>query len=154
MFDPTERLHFYFKIILVFYNSSCNQVLLSSLNGSLHTVIHIRNKSENMSNKIDYRTKVKLYIPSTLNTDYLLCHTQLIVCAVKGCDTFGPEHIWSLDIWSPTIGPSGQTVPNQFSPHGQMVPKNLVPMDKWSPKIRSPWTNGPQPIWSPWKNGP
>ena len=63
IFDPTERLHFYFKIILVFYNSSCNQVLLSSLNGSLHTVIHIRNKSENMSNKIDYRTKVKLYTP-------------------------------------------------------------------------------------------
>ena len=25
----------------------------------------------------------KLYIPSTLNTDYLLWHTQLIVCAVK-----------------------------------------------------------------------
>ena len=25
----------------------------------------------------------KLYIPSTLNTDYLLMHTQLIVCIVK-----------------------------------------------------------------------
>ena len=55
-----------------------------------------------------------------------------------GCDAFGPKRIWSLDIWSLTIGPqligtSGQTVPNQFSPHGQMVPKNLVPMDKWSP---------------------
>jgi hypothetical protein len=55
-----------------------------------------------------------------------------------GCDTFGPKHIWSLDIWSPTIGPqligpSGQMVPNQFCPHGQMVPKNLVPLDKWSP---------------------
>ena len=25
----------------------------------------------------------KLYIPNTLNTDYLLWHTQLIVCAVK-----------------------------------------------------------------------
>ena len=54
-----------------------------------------------------------------------------------GCDTFGPKHIWSADIWSPTIGPqligpSGQTVPNQFSPHGQMVPKNSVSMDKWS----------------------
>ena len=47
-----------------------------------------------------------------------------------GCDTFGPKPIWSPDIWSPTfvpqlIGPSGQTVPNQFSPHGQMVPKNV-----------------------------
>ena len=30
------------------------------------------------------------------------------------------------------IGPSGQTVPNQFVPHGQMVSKSLVPMDKWS----------------------
>ena len=54
-----------------------------------------------------------------------------------GCDPFGPKRIWSSDIWSPTmgpqlIGPSGQTVPNQFGPHGQMVPKNLVPMDKWS----------------------
>ena len=27
--------------------------------------------------------KAKLYIPSTLNTDYLLWHTQLIVCAVR-----------------------------------------------------------------------
>ena len=30
------------------------------------------------------------------------------------------------------IGPSGQTVPNQFGPHRQMVPKNLDPLDKWS----------------------
>ena len=34
---------------------------------------------------------------------------------------------------SQLIGPSGQTVPNQFGPHGQMVPQNLFPMDKWSP---------------------
>ena len=27
--------------------------------------------------------ETKIYIPSTLNTDYLLWHTQLIVCAVK-----------------------------------------------------------------------
>ena len=27
--------------------------------------------------------EAKLYIPSTLNTDYLLWHTQLIVCAVR-----------------------------------------------------------------------
>ena len=27
--------------------------------------------------------EAKLYIPSTLNTDYILWHTQLIVCAVK-----------------------------------------------------------------------
>ena len=61
---------------------------------------------------------------------------KISIC--EGCDTFGPEHIWSPDIWFPTIGPqligpSGQTVPNQFSPHGQMVPKNSVPVDKWSP---------------------
>ena len=31
------------------------------------------------------------------------------------------------------IGPSGQTIPNQFGSLGEMVPKNLVPMDKWSP---------------------
>ena len=65
-----------------------------------------------------------------------------VVCSclqtsVSGCDTFGPKRIWSLDIWFATIGPqligpSGQTVPNQFSPHGQMVPKNSVPMEKWS----------------------
>ena len=36
--------------------------------------------SENLS-KIT--VSAKLYIPSTLNTDYLLWHTQLIVCAVK-----------------------------------------------------------------------
>ena len=56
----------------------------------------------------------------------------------KGCDTFGPKRIWSPDIWFPTIGPqligpSGQTVPNQFSPHGQIVPKNSVPMNNSSP---------------------
>ena len=50
----------------------------------------------------------------------------------SGYDTFGPKRIWSPDIWSPTIGPSGQTVPNQFGPHGQMVPQNLAPLDKWS----------------------
>ena len=65
-----------------------------------------------------------------------------VVCSclqtlVSGCDTFGPKRIWSLDIWFATIGPqligpSGQTVPNQFRPHGQMVPKNSVPMEKWS----------------------
>ena len=27
--------------------------------------------------------QAKLYIPSTLNNDYLLCHIQIIVCAVK-----------------------------------------------------------------------
>ena len=31
----------------------------------------------------DLKQLPKLYIPSTLNTDYLLWHTQLIVCAVK-----------------------------------------------------------------------
>ena len=38
-----------------------------------------------------FRLQAKLYIPSTLNTDYLLWHTQLIVCAVKykrNCDRF------------------------------------------------------------------
>ena len=32
------------------------------------------------------------------------------------------------------IGPSGQTVPNQFGPHGQMVSKNLVPNQFGPPK--------------------
>ena len=32
---------------------------------------------------IGFTCMAKLYIPSTLNTDYLLWHTQLIVCAVK-----------------------------------------------------------------------
>ena len=59
----------------------------------------------------------------------------LVVEYWGGCDTFSPKRIWSPDIWSPTmgpqlIGPSGQTVPNQFGPHGQMVPKNVVPIDK------------------------
>ena len=30
-----------------------------------------------------YALKLKLYIPSTLNIDLILWHTQLIVCAVK-----------------------------------------------------------------------
>ena len=45
----------------------------------------------------------------------------------KGCDTFGPKHIWSPDIWSSTIGP---------------------------PLISSLWTKSPQPILSPWTDGP
>ena len=54
-----------------------------------------------------------------------------------GCDTFGPERIWSPDICSPTIGPqligpSGQTVPKTLIPMDKWSPTNLVPLDKWS----------------------
>ena len=87
-----------------------------------------------------------------------------------GCFSFGPEHIQSPDIWSPSIGPQEQTVPahlvpETIGPPGQLVPKHLVPMDKWSPgqlvpldkwspNIWSPWTNGPPKNWSPWTIGP
>ena len=76
-----------------------------------------------------------------------------------GCFSFGPEHIQSPDIWSPTIGPQEQTVPTHLvtktiGPPGQLVPKNMVPLDKKSPNIWSPWTNGPQDNWSPWTSGP
>ena len=90
--------------------------------------------------------------------------------SIYGCFSFGPEHIQSPDIWSPTIGPQEQTVPahlvpKTIGPPGQLVPKHLVPMDKWSPRqlvpldkqspnIWSPWTNGPQDNWSPWTIGP
>ena len=78
-----------------------------------------------------------------------------------GCDSFGPEPIWSPDFWSPTSCPHGQMVPqnsvpmDKWSPTNlvpldKRSPSNLVPLDKWSPKIWSPWTNGPQPIWSPY----
>ena len=30
---------------------------------------------------------------------------------IRGCFSFGLEHIQSLNIWSPTIGPQEQTVP-------------------------------------------
>ena len=55
-------------------------------------------------------------------------------------DTFGPKRIWSQGIWSPTIGPqligpSGQTVLNQFSPHGQMVPPKFGPPGQMVPRI-------------------
>ena len=43
------------------------------------------------------------------------------------------RHLVPHNAMSPQlIGPSWQTVPNQFGPHGQVVPKNPVPMDKWS----------------------
>ena len=32
----------------------------------------------------NFGNQANLYIPSTLNNDYLLWHTQLIVCAVNG----------------------------------------------------------------------
>ena len=51
---------------------------------------------------------------------------------ICGCFSFGPEHIQSPDIWSPTIGPK----------------------NKQSRLIWSPWTNGPQDNWSPWTIGP
>ena len=61
-------------------------------------------------------------------TQFWTLRTQLNI----GYDTFGPKRIWSPTMGPQLIGPSGQTVPNQFGPHGQMVPQNLVPMDKWS----------------------
>ena len=56
---------------------------------------------------------------------------QFCIKDIEVCDTFGPEHIWYPDIWSPSIGPNGpqkfgppgQMVPNQFGPPGQMVPR-------------------------------
>ena len=94
----------------------------------------------------------------------------ILVVWPGGCFSFGPEHIQSPDIWSPSIGPQEQTVPahlvpETIGPPGQLVPKHLVPMDKWSPgqlvpldkwspNIWSPWTNGPPKNWSPWTIGP
>ena len=64
-----------------------------------------------------------------------------------GCFSFGPQPIQSPDIWSPTIGPqligpSGQTVPNQFcplgqkfGPRGQMIPNQFGPPGQMVPKI-------------------
>ena len=71
-----------------------------------------------------------------------------------GCFSFGPEHIQSPDIWSPTIGPQEQTVPAHLVPMDKWSPRQLVPLDNWSPNIWSPWTNGPQDNWSPWTIGP
>ena len=56
-----------------------------------------------------------------------------------GCFTFGPEHIQSPDIWSPTIGPQEQTILAHLVPIDKWSPKQLVPLDNWSP-----WTIGPQ----------
>ena len=105
-------------------------------------------------------------IPNNLLRDKCSTHNIKLV----GCFSFGPEHIQSPDIWSPSIGPQEQTVPahlvpETIGPPGQLVPKHLVPMDKWSPgqlvpldkwspNIWSPWTNGPPKNWSPWTIGP
>ena len=77
----------------------------------------------------------------------------------EGCFSFGPEHIQSPDIWSPTIGPQEQTVPahlvpKTIGPPGQLVPQNLVPMDKWSPRQLVPLDKQSPNIWSPWTIGP
>ena len=71
-----------------------------------------------------------------------------------GCFSFGPEHIQSPDIWSPTIGPEEQTVPAHLVPMHKWSPRQLVPKNKQSRLIWSPWTNGPQDNWSPWTIGP
>ena len=54
-----------------------------------------------------------------------------------GCFSFGPEHIQSPDIWSPTIGPEEQTVPAHLVPKEKWSPRQLVPLDNWSPKFAS-----------------
>jgi hypothetical protein len=81
----------------------------------------------------------------------LLCQRHRCIC---GCFSFGPEHIQSPDIWSPTIGPQEQTVPAHLVPMHKWSPRQLVPKNKQSRLIWSPWTNGPQDNWSPWTIGP
>ena len=54
---------------------------------------------------------------------------------LSGCDTFSLKRIWTPDIWSTTlgpqlIGPSGQTVLNQFGTNGQMVRRG-----SWGPEV-------------------
>ena len=48
-----------------------------------HTVQYISHEAATGVVPYGLKSKPKLYIPSTLNHDYLLWHTQLIVCAVK-----------------------------------------------------------------------
>ena len=54
------------------------------------------------------------------------------VISIKGCDSFGPEPIWSPDFWPPTSCPHGQVVPKNSVPMDKWSPTNLVPLDKWS----------------------
>ena len=103
-----------------------------------------------------------LFLSASFKSPIIL---KTVICTisakVSGCDSFGPEPIWSPDFWSPTFYSHGQIVtknlvpmdkwsPTNLVPLDKRSPSNLVPLDKWSPKIWSPWTNGPQPIWSPY----
>ena len=57
----------------------CNTKAAGWLNGA-----HPTGKFCTMSAEFEkFRLKPKSYIPSTLNIDLILWHTQLIVCAVK-----------------------------------------------------------------------
>ena len=48
----------------------------------ISTKTNVQNELQVRPLKI-FTTEAKLYIPSTLNIDFILWHTQLIVCAVE-----------------------------------------------------------------------
>ena len=66
---------------------------------------------------------------------YRISAVTHLVSNTYGPRTFGPNWLvpprtTKLEV---VLGPSAQTVCNQFSPHGQIILKNLGPLDKWSP---------------------
>ena len=76
---------------------------------------------------------VFFFIDQTLDVMSLLNNSKLVEL---GCDTFGPKHIWSPDIWSPinwslwTNGPQPILSPwtnghPKFGPPEQMVPNQF-----------------------------
>ena len=71
---PTKFLKFVMKNGCKYLSLSCAKLKENST---------LQRKSEIRFLKVEYKQMSKLYIPSTLNTEYLLRHTQLIVCAVK-----------------------------------------------------------------------
>ena len=60
----------------------------------------------------------------------------------RGCFSFGPEHIQSLDIWSPTIGAQEQTIPKHLVPMNKCSQRQSVLLDNWSSKV----------VWNPFFN--
>ena len=105
---------------------------------------HTNKKNETPIQIANKRGHIQIAVICVRFSDFEFCRssthlgTVYILGQTLGCNTLGPKHIWSPDIWSRTTA----LVPNLFVPLDKRSPTNSVPMENWSQKIQSPWTKG------------
>ena len=90
------------KVTAFTYADQINQSLcIARFQAFLYLVIMLvikfrKYRRKNKQEEMHIRFYSKLYIPSTLNTDYILWHTQLTVCPVKYYIMGYSFHFWSF----------------------------------------------------------